>query len=78
MAARLAIWSAVTALLVGLGSTQSIKPMNWTRDDTNPNANQDVGLSLSVGQKMMPLAAIMALTTKGGDGIPVFQSPPSH
>lgn len=64
------IWLAI-GLLLAFGSAQSLIPTNWTSAQAAGPDDHTVMMQISVGQRMVPLATLLALTDKAADEIPV-------
>ncbi|KAK5129868.1 hypothetical protein LTR08_002745 [Meristemomyces frigidus] len=69
MASGLRTWIALAAL-VGSGLSQTITARNWTATDAAQLGNNEIDMSVSVGDDMVPLAAIVPLTSRAGSDMP--------
>lgn len=65
---RSSIWLAA---LLAMSGAQSIVPTNWTAQEAAKTDAETVMMQISIGQKMVPLAPVLALTEKAGSAIPV-------
>ncbi|KAF2765373.1 hypothetical protein EJ03DRAFT_331052 [Teratosphaeria nubilosa] len=60
----------VLAIWLATAMAQPITASNWSTTDTSQQGDNSVELSISTGNTMAPLAAVLALTTAARDHIP--------
>lgn len=53
---------------------QTVSPKNWTAADVHEVNDNSIGLTVSMGNDMVPLASVLNLTAQAGYGIPVSSS----
>ena len=70
MMMALYLWAALGAL-AAMANGQTITPTNWTSANQNEKFHDSIGLKVSVGESMMQLGPLLALTTRAHDGLPV-------
>ncbi|KAK5169346.1 uncharacterized protein LTR77_005321 [Saxophila tyrrhenica] len=63
-------WLATATLLLGTTAAQTFIPTNWTAGDAATRDDQTLMLQISLGDKMVPLAPVLALTRDGYNDIP--------
>ena len=69
-------WLAfVLAILVTriVGQSSSVSPANWTSDDATRQIEGSVGMQIAVGDEVISLAPVLALTDGASNNLPVLQ-----